>query len=258
MDYIKIYNNLFSYAKNNKTDLFKEEMEAIKKDYKFNINIIDKTNKYFINYAIITNNIELTKYLLENGAKLDMDNDNNTIITIPIEYNMNELLEILLEADKNNIGTSIINFKNRAKKTPLHIAIEFKNMNAIQLLLKYKANANVSDKDGYNALYYAVKSKSIEICTLILQYVTNIDSRCVSGESVLHIACALQFTSCVKLLVQNKIDVNIHDTENEITAIYHCVSLNNYELTEYLINNNAKLDIQDTRGNTILHYAISY
>jgi len=257
MDYRDIYYKLFEYVKNKENQKFIEELSKIDMtDMSFDINIRDNSDNYFISYAVVTNNIELVKYLIKKNVRLDIENNNNSILTIPIHYFYNELIEILLTANEHDVGIYLVNFRDKNQKIPLHHAIEKKNIDAIKLLLKYKSNINIADKDGENALFYAVRSQSIEICRIVLEYVSNINVRCNSGENVLHIASNLQLLDIVELLIQNKIQVNVHDYTTEFTPLHYCVITNNSRLTELLINNGADVNVQDINGNTPLHYII--
>lgn len=257
MDYRDIYYKLFDYIKNKKNKEFIAELSKIDmNDISFDINIRDDSGNYFISYAIVTNNIEIVEYLLKKNIRLDVENNNNSILTIPIHYFYNELLELLLKANEHDVGIYLINYRDKNQKIPLHHAIEKKNIIAIELLLKYKSNVNITDKDGENALFYAVRSQSIDICKIILEYISNINAKNNSGENVLHIACSLQLYDMAQLLVQYKIQINIHDNTTEFTPLHYSVLMNNSKLTELLINNNGDVNTQDINGNTPLHYII--
>src|SRR3989338_6540656 len=260
MDYRDIYYKLFEYVKNKENQKFIEELSKIDMtDMSFDINIRDNSDNYFISYAVVTNNIELVKYLIKKNVRLDIENNNNSILTIPIHYFYNELIEILLTANEHDVGIYLVNFRDKNQKIPLHHAIEKKNIDAIKLLLKYKSNINIADKDGENALFYAVRSQSIEICRIVLEYVSNINVRCNSGENVLHIASNLQLLDIVELLIQNKIQVNVHDYTTEFTPLHYCViTKNNEQHDEYLniMVEKTNLNIQDKDGNSCLYYLI--
>jgi len=131
-----------------------------------------------------------------------------------------------------------------------------KNIKAIEFLLKYKSNANILDKEGYNALFHAVKSRSLEICKMILPYISNINARCTTGENALHIACNLKLHDIAELLIENNININAFDNANEITALHYSVLMGDKKLVELLLKHDAKINVQDTYGNTPLHYSI--
>lgn len=85
------------------------------------------------------NNINITKLLIQKGAKLDIsDNDNKPILFIPIKYGYNDIMKTLLMANSESIGISIIDMKDSQHRTALHYAIKLK----INLLLNYSLNIN--------------------------------------------------------------------------------------------------------------------
>jgi ankyrin repeat protein len=256
MDYKEIYIELFDFIKNNENKKFINALLKVVDDISFDINIRDNNGKYFLSYAIITNNIEVVNFLTEHNARLDIDNDDNSILTIPIHYSYNDMLEILLKADINTFGSSLVTYRDRIYKIPLHHAISKKNITAVNLLLKYNSNANTADKDGYNSLFYAVKNRSLELCKIILPYISNINAKCTTGENVLHIACSLQLYDIANFLVNNKININVHDNTNEITPLHYSVLVNNKKLIALLLNNGGNINVQDIYGNTPLHYSV--
>uniref|UniRef100_A0A6C0EBH3 Uncharacterized protein n=1 Tax=viral metagenome TaxID=1070528 RepID=A0A6C0EBH3_9ZZZZ len=246
------YIKLFLYLKENKWDDF---VTNIGKIDDFNPNIRDDQNNYFLNYAIMYNNINITKLLIQKGAKLDIsDNDNKPILFIPIKYGYNDIMKTLLMANSESIGISIIDMKDSQHRTALHYAIKLKNKFAVELLLKHKSNPNIPDGNGYNALHYAVYSRDIDMCKLIIEYIVNINARCNTGETALHIACNFQQNEIVKLLLSKNAIINIQDYEHEFSPIHYAINLNNNELLLLLIKENVNLNIQDVFGNTPMHY----
>lgn len=257
MDYQNIYIKLFEFVQKNDTKQFIDLLLSVAKDEMFDINIRNKSDKYFLSYAILANNIEIVNLLIKFNARLDIENDRNSILTIPIHYDNNEMIEVLLKGDSNSFGPSLVDYRDRTNKIPLHHAIEKKNIEAIKILLKYKSNPNIFDKDGSNALFFAVRSKSLEICKLILPGIYNINSKNMSGENVLHLACNLQLYEISKFLIENGIDINVYNIDNEMTPLHFAITTNNKKLLNLLIENGANINAQNVNGNTVLHNALS-
>jgi ankyrin repeat protein len=257
-DYTETYNNLFRLLKEHKYNQFTQLINSIDTDdIMFNINVRDDQHNYLLTYAIILNKLDIVKLLIDNGSKIDItDIYNKSLLIIPITYSYYDILELLLNINKNNIGVSIIDIKDKDMKTPLHYAIDIQNIKAISLLLEYGANPNTCDKNGYNSLHLAVKSRSYDICKLILKYIHDINSRYNTGENALHIACNLQLVDITRLLIENKINVNIQDFSHEITALHYATLLNNKELVAILLTHNANPNLQDSFGNTVMHYCL--
>lgn len=249
------YITLFSLMKDNKWDEFKEYMD--KMDLSFDINIRDDQNNYLLTYATIFNKPDIVNLLLNKGAKLDiLDSEDRSILYIPIKYGYNEILEILLHANKDNIGISIMDIKDKNHKIPLHYAIILKNNVAVDLLLKYNSNPNTPDIKGYNSLHYAIYARSLHLVKTVLEYIVDINARCNTGETALHMACNLQLVDITRLLIASDININLQDYEHEFGALHYAVNLNHREILMLLLNKDANPNIQDVFGNTPLHYAI--
>src|SRR5579885_2115996 len=207
---------LFDLIKENKFDDFKEHIE---KEEFIDINLRDETGNYLITYAIIKNNIEIVKLLLIKGARIDItDQEGKSLLYLPIKFSYNNLINLIIEYDKHNIGISINDFKDLFNNIPLHYAIFFKNIHAIDLLLDSNSNPNIPDQNGNTSLHLAIYSKNYEICQKIINRDVNINAKTPIGETALHIACNFQLESIVHLLVENGIDLNAQDYNNEITA----------------------------------------
>lgn len=258
MDYTEIYQKLFNFLKSHEYKKFADTLNKIDiTDIMFDINVRDTQENYFLTYAVSLNRLDIVLLLIEKGAKIDIvDKYDRSILLIPIMYSYDNILKTLLDENKNQIGISVIDIKDKNYKVPLHYAIETQNINAINMLLEYGANPNIIDKDGYNSLHIAIKSRSSEICNIIIKYVTDIDSRYNTGETALHLACNLQLIDMVNILLKNNINVNITDHSHEITALHYSVLLNNKDLVALLLKYDANPNIQDIYGNTALHYCV--
>lgn len=250
-----INKKLFGLLKDHKWDEFSKYVSSI--EY-IDLNIRDDQNNYLLTYAVLYNKPDIVKLLIDKGARIDiLDNEDRSILYIAIKYDYQEIIDILLEYNKNSIGIFLFDIRDRNNNVPIHYTIVFNNLTALKKLLDYGANPNISDKKGYNSLHLSVYMRSYQMCSTILKYNIDINSRIISGETSLHIACNLQLTDIAKLLIDNGINVNIQDYEHEFTALHYSVNLNNKELITLLLDNNADPNIQDIVGNTVVHYAVS-
>lgn len=255
MDDNSVYIKLFDLIKNHK---WKEFTTLLTSNDDIDINIRDDQNNYLITYAVTFNKKDIIKLLLERDAKIDIvDLDERSLLYIPIKYNYIDVLKLLLETNKNNIGISIIDMRDRNHKIPLHHAINMKNIDAVKLLLEYGSNPLTSDKNGYTALHHAVYTRMPEMCALLIKYVANPDTRCDTGETALHMSCNLQLVAISELLIKSGANVNLQDFEHEFTPLHYTITFNNKELTKILIEAGADPNVQDVFGNTPLHYAIN-
>lgn len=257
MDLRDKYIELFDLLKKYKNKEFMKEVDKLMETNKyFDINIYDDDNKQFLNYAIIMNNVEVVKFLIDKNVRIDTENEDIPLFTIPIYYKYDDIMRLLLERSKNTVGKSLVDYRDNMYKTPLHHAIINKYEYGIDLLLENGANVNIIDKEKNNALFYAIRSRRLNLCQKIIKYISNINARSITGENCLHISCNLQLYDITELLLEHKIMINVHDNTNEVTPLHYCVLLNNTKLTKLLISHDANLNLQDIYGNTPLHYSI--
>lgn len=251
----EVYKQLFYFIKKQETENFIILLD--KQDNDFDINIRDDQNNYLLTYIVLFNNIFILKKIIDKNINLDIiDNDKKYILYHVIKYGYNEILELLLLKNTNTIGISIIDMIDNIKYSALHYAIYFKNIYAINRLLYYGSNTNITEQNGYNALHLAVYVKSESICNIIIKYIANINAKCNTGETALHIACNMQLNNIVIILLNSNVNINMQDNVHEITALHYCVHLNNIDLVNILLKYKADKNIQDLYGNTALHYTI--
>ena len=115
-------------------------------------------------------------------------------------------------------GADVNLFTSINKHTPLMSACQFHNMDAINVLLNKGADVNLQDRDGKSALHFA--------CSDICYW-----------------------------LIQNLADVNMCDNHN-CTPLMQASSKSDVKKVAMLVENQAKVDLQDMNGNTALHHAM--
>ena len=123
--------NLFELIKNNKLKEFKDKI--INLDPSIDINLRDNYNEYLLSYAILYNNLELVKLLIEKGAKIDiLDTEHRCILYTCIKYGYNDITSFLIKTNNDIIGINILDIKDRNNRIPLHYAIQKKEKTIIQ------------------------------------------------------------------------------------------------------------------------------
>lgn len=223
------------------------------------VNVRDEHNNYLLTYSILYNNIKFLQLLVKKGARIDItDNDERSILFLPIKYDFYNIVKYLVDINKDIIGVSILDIRDKNYNIPLHYAITFNNYEIVDLLLKSGSNPNQQDKYGNNSLHLAIYNRNQKIIEKVIEYIVDVNSKTYIGESVLHIASNLQLVDVVKYLLNIKeLDVNVQDYEHEITALHYAINLGNREVVKILLNKGANPNIQDAYGNTALHYSAS-
>ena len=106
-------------------------------------------------------------------------------------------------------------------KTLLHIAMEQKNPDMVQLLLKAGAKSDVyNDILGLTPLHVAIKIQNKEMLELLLQNKANIDGMDQNGRTALHLATESNDLDLIQVLLDHNAQVDPEDALGRITPLY--------------------------------------
>ncbi|CAJ1348684.1 unnamed protein product [Effrenium voratum] len=139
------------------------------------------------------------------------------------------------------------------RRTPLLAAAEAGHLEAVQLLVKAKAEVNVQDTSGFHALYLAAGAGP-EVVSFLLEQGSEVNLRNQSGYTALHNAagCGPQ---AIRVLLQARGDLNLLSRTG--TAPVHVAAINNQPSSlEALQLCRANLDMPAAGGNTPAHEAV--
>jgi ankyrin repeat protein len=248
---------IFDLIKNHKYDKL---INIIKSDNTIDLNIIDETGTYLIQYAIIFRQKDLIALLISKNCKLDiLDSDGRNIYYIPIKFGYDEIVKLLINFSNIVIGIPLLEVQDINKNIALHYAIMFNKYDIIEEIINNSQNINFKDKNGDTALHMIIKILIPEKIYLIelliakklsINYVNNL------GQNCLHIAIEANKYNICKILLDNKININIETINEHITPILLATKNNNYEICELLLKYDLNMNCQDIYGNSILNYAI--
>jgi ankyrin repeat protein len=173
-----------------------------------------------IQYAILYNKSDLVELLIKKECKIDIyDNDGRSILFNPIKYNYLEIVKILLEYEKNNIGVTISQMQDNNGYYPIHYAIFFKNLEVLNIFSEKELSFDELDNSNNTPLHLAIKSKNKEIFNLVLSKCKEIDFQTLEGETPLHLACNFEQDLMLVELIKRKANINVQDFNNEITPL---------------------------------------
>ena len=144
-----------------------EDNETVKQsiDAGFDVNKKDESGDTALHVAVDHGNVEIIKFLLEKGAKV---NSKNKAKLTPLwkngdddEETAMEIMRLLIKAGAD------VNVPNEEKETFLMLAAEDDELEAVRLLLEAGADPNLKDEDGETALD---KADSAEVRELLVRY----------------------------------------------------------------------------------------
>ena len=140
------------------------------------------------------------------------------------------------------------------KEPPLIAAVWLGNLDIVNVLLKYKAEADVE----VGGRYHGGQLSTISIDDNILD-----DDDCYRDDCVSFTCCTPLFLAAasgqldvLRSLIENGADINASTTDN-CTPLMIAIEKGNINVATFLIEHGANVDLKDDRGDTALHYAVS-
>jgi len=248
---------LFILIKNGETKKFIKYLSNLDIN-EVNVNIKDENDNYLIFFSVILNNIIATKKLIEYGAMIDViDNNGYGILYYPIKLNYPNIIDILIDYDKQLTGITLLNSQDKKGNSPIHYAVFYKNPYALQKMLMNGADVEIRNNVGYNPFHMAIIKKDIQFIRIINQYGKfKTNAKTIDEDTPLHLACNYQVKECVQILIDKGANTNESNSIGFLPVFYSVIQ-NDIEIIKLFKNLN--LYHQDNiDGNTLLYYAILY
>ena len=215
-------------------------------DNKAKLNILnERENEPPIYIAIKQGNIELVEYLVENGADINIDCD-STILQIASSKCDLELVKYL-KNKKADINKTDVN-NNYVLFTPI--------LNNDINIIKY-FNNNGLDLMNYrfSPLHEAANQGNVHIINYLIKNKINIHYKNDRQMNALHYAACRDSMDVVMALVKSGIDIN-ETNINGNTPLILSISEGISSVTEYLVENNVNIHIRNEYGYNALHMAV--
>ncbi len=222
------------------------------------------------NSLYMANDSELVRYIADNN--IDKVNEilsiiENSSIRNTLDLNKyfyllksahsREMIEFLFK--KSGLDVNINKLNNKAQSA-LIIASKFENEEVVTFLLENGAETNVKAKNGDTALLKACHKKNIKIVDLLLKKGANINEiYSVYDKSTLlqYLCCNDQCAEVIEFLLKNNASIDIKNNKG-MTPLHIACLKGCKENVRMLLNNGAQTNInaQDLQGDTALHRAV--
>ena len=221
-------------------------MKILIENGRANINAEDNFGRTAL--YLSTGNVPTVKYLLQNGAEIDLcENGGRTPLWIASYYGHVKSVELLIERGAN------VELKGdpNVKCSSLIIASERGMIEIVKLLLrKGKANINSKTKSGQTAIYNAAALNKVNIMEYLLTKGANVNEVTHYMYTPLMKASEKGFVDAVRCLLQNGADVGLK-SKNGATALMLACGSGHLNVVKTLIES-GKMDqsITDVHGRT--------
>lgn len=142
----------------------------------------------------------------------------------------------------------------RAPISNLNLAVESGDIRTVKLLLKYKANINISDYPGRSALTYAVEKGKIDIALYLLKSGIKVDRSKQDYPLILN--CVQKgYTKIVKALLDKKISIETTGI-NGFTPLISASYNGKLDIVKILLQRGASVNVKSKSNSTALIIAV--
>lgn len=152
------------------------------------VNASDKDGRTALHFAVLNNQADLVRILLENGAKTNVKEHSSETgfngwgwypLHLALRNGNNEIVKLLVKhgADINQVMDN--------GQAPIHLAAVNGDIGTVKFLINQKAKLNIKDKSGKTPLYEAAYRGYADIVELLLANGVKPDNRTNEYKSLL-------------------------------------------------------------------------
>jgi palmitoyltransferase len=173
----------------------------------------DEQNCTALHWAAINNHLEIAKFLLIHGAKVDEK------------------------------GGDLL-------ATPLHWAARSGHLQMVTLLYKHHADPSVVDNQGYNALHLAIHGGYPMLALYLISLGMDVDTLDPMERTPLMWSAYLgNSLECARVLIRMGAEINLVD-KTKFTALHWAITSRHMDVAKAIIEAGGRYDIKDEHGKT--------
>ena len=206
--------------------------------------------------AVRTNKPETVKALIKSASNPPLDSSardifGNTVLQAAIGWNALDAAAAVLNLQKAEAAT-LINAKNTAGKTALHLAAQKGDTAFINLFITYHADINMDDATGRTPLAEALRYGKTSTVLLLLKEGASPLRQDIQGRTALHEAVGAAPIAVITALRNAGADPLVRDSYG-VTPLARALRLGR-PILEAVLGNDTSLSNSD--GETPLHIAV--
>ncbi|KAL5083008.1 hypothetical protein Trisim1_002258 [Trichoderma cf. simile WF8] len=196
--------------------------------------------------ATINDDIEMVRYLLSHNADPNLARSNGiTPLWVAAQQGYSEVARLLVEAKANVHATDDSGW------TPLHAISD--NAETVRVLLDHGADMNRMNKKDATPLGLAINSNQVNAIRLMLsESKIKPDWSIPSTNRAIHRAVRDGYTEAVSLVLEAGVNVNLVDDQNASLALW-AMSRDDDNMIRTLLEFGPDLSYKDKDGDTALH-----
>ncbi|XP_019853663.1 PREDICTED: NF-kappa-B inhibitor cactus-like isoform X2 [Amphimedon queenslandica] len=151
-----------------------------------------------------------------------------------------------------------LDIANNLRQTPLHLAVITAQPMLVNLLVQAGASVNCPDRKGNTCVHLAAQRKNVGILQILSQaenHSPDYNARNFGGLTPVHVATKEGSIDVLKFLLQMGANRNMADSCSGRTALHYAVEAQNFQVCNFLLENNVNVNAVTFSGNTPLHVA---
>lgn len=218
---------------------------------------MDGANSLLLHHTIICDNVKAMRRLLAKGV--DVNASTNKLISTPLHmaasYNSEKILKLLLESGakvdtKNSLGLTALDLN----------LIGSINSDVIKTLIDFGDDVNGTCSLGGTVLHQVAKRNKVELVEYLISKGADVNLNIGMDQTALHQAAthnlgnSHRFT--IEALLKNGAYVNARDNRTKKTTLHYLVKKGDVETVQLLIDYQADVHAEDSKGQTPLFDAV--
>lgn len=237
--------NLFDYIEIN-------DLNAVKRiiiDHPDSLEVISPRGLSPVNHAALKGNLEMVRFLSEQGADLLRgDNENSCALHNAAAQNHFEVVRFLVEQGVD------INIQDDNDTTPMIFAVVHDNPEMISYLLEQGADPSIVNINGNTAFLNSIFSGNLFIVKMIRERITDVNEINLWGVNALIYAAWKGYGEIVDYLIEEGIDIH-HISNSGENALVWAVVAERFAIAEKLMQHGLSMQDRDQFGRTPLFAA---
>jgi ankyrin repeat protein len=195
-------------------------------------------------YAIYNKNMEISQYLLDNGADKNITDDKgNSALNYAITLSPNIAMHLI-------VNGADIHIKNVCDESAIHFASMQGDLVIIQMLYERGADLNVFNYNKHSPLMMACGNKRLKTVKYLVKNGADINATDNNNDSILHGCIYNDLYEILLFLLNNKNNKKINERNhiNE-TPLLYAFKLRKFKYAELLLKYGADPNVWDIEGN---------
>uniref|UniRef100_A0A8C2PVV2 Transient receptor potential cation channel, subfamily A, member 1b n=1 Tax=Cyprinus carpio TaxID=7962 RepID=A0A8C2PVV2_CYPCA len=243
---------------------------AVTKKYNHLVESCDKTDANLegdlgntpVMLACCTNNCDAIQFLFKHGAKMCIQNKLGHYAIHTVAFaGAKEAMELVLKiGEELGLSTSVhINYLDKSKSTPLHLAVRGGNIEVIKLCIIKGARVDQQQCDKSTALHFACTQGALEAVKIMLSSYNKVEDiiniRDGANQTPLHRATLFDHVELVEYLISKEAEIDCIDC-NGLSPLLMASRCGAWKTVAFLLSIGADFRIKDKVGCNFLHFVV--